>query len=80
MSNSYFLPIDWNLSGATTLGQSGPWSNDNEGVLCIAQSSSITEASPSDWLVSYVGHSLSASSTPLQRYKRCILHHGQLGL
>ena len=34
-------PIDRTLSGATTLGQSGPGSDGNEGVLCIPQSSSI---------------------------------------
>ena len=46
------------LSGATAPGQSGPGSDDNEGVLCIPQSSSITGTSPSDCLVSYQGHSL----------------------
>ena len=30
-------PIDWTLSGATTLGQSGPGSNGNERVLHIPQ-------------------------------------------
>ena len=29
--------MDRALSGATTLGQSGPGSNGNEGVLCIPQ-------------------------------------------
>ena len=42
------------LSGATTLGQSGPRSDDNEGVLCIPGTS------PSDCLVSCPGHSLGA--------------------
>ena len=37
---------------------SGPGSNGNEGVLHIPQSSSTTEASPSDCLVSYPGHLL----------------------
>ena len=50
------------LSGATTLGQSGPGNNDNEGVLYTPQSSSITGASPSDCLVSYPGHSFDAES------------------
>ena len=45
------------LSGATILGQSGPGSNGNEGVLCIPQSPSITGTSPSDCLVSYPAHS-----------------------
>ena len=46
------------LSGATTPGQSGPGSDGNKGVLSIPQSSSITGTSPSDCLVSYLGHSL----------------------
>ena len=41
------------LSDASTPGQSGPESDGNEGELHIPQSSSITEASPSDCLVSY---------------------------
>ena len=40
-------PIDGALTGTTTLGQSGPGSNGNEGVFHIPQSSR-TEASPSD--------------------------------
>ena len=39
-------------------GQSEPGSNGNEGVLHIPQSSSIAWTSPSDYLVSYAGHSL----------------------
>ena len=58
MWNSSIWPIDRTLSGATTLGQSGPWSDGNEWVLCIPQNSSITEASPSDYLVSYPGYRL----------------------
>ena len=46
------------LSGATTLAQSGVGSDVNEKVFCNPQSSSITEASPSDCLVSYPGHLL----------------------
>ena len=49
------------LSGATTLGQSGSGTNDNEGVVCIPQSSGIIETTPSDCLVSYLGHSLGRS-------------------
>ena len=45
-------------------GQSGPGSNGNEVVLRIPQSSSITEASLSDCLVSYPGHLLKAGSYP----------------
>ena len=40
--------VDRALSGTTTPGQSRPGSNDNEGVLRIPQSSSITETSPLD--------------------------------
>ena len=61
MSNSSTWPIDRTLSGAITPGQSGPGSNANEGVFCIPQSSSTTGASPSDCLVSYLGHSLGKS-------------------
>ena len=60
---SYIWSIDRTLSGATTLGQRGPGSDG------IPQSSSITGNSPSDCLVSYLGHSLigeSYSSTEKQ--------------
>ena len=49
--------IDRTLLGATTLGQSGPGSHSNEGVLHILQISK-AGASPSDGLMSYPGHSL----------------------
>ena len=58
MSNSSIWVIDRTLSGATILSQSGPGSNDNKRVLLIPESSSITGASSSDCLVSYLGHSL----------------------
>ena len=48
--------VDRTLWGTTTLDKRGPGSDGNEGVLCIPQSSS--KASPSDWSVSYPGHSL----------------------
>ena len=44
MTNSSVEPINKALSGATNLGQSGPGSDGNEGVLRILQSSSITSA------------------------------------
>ena len=44
--------IEGTLSGAATPGQSGRGSNGNEDVLCIPQSYSTIEASPSDCLVS----------------------------
>ena len=49
------------LSGATTLGQSGPGSNNNEGELHIPQSGSITGAFSSDCLMLYPGHLLGKS-------------------
>ena len=61
------------ISGATTPGQSEPRSDGNGGVLHISQSSSITETSPSDCLVSYPGHSLEEGLTLLQRSSRWIL-------
>ena len=67
MSNSSIWPIDRTLLGATTLGQSELGSNSNEEVLHIPQSSSITEASPSDCLVLYPGHSLGGGVLPLCR-------------
>ena len=51
MSNSSILSMNRTLSGATTLGQSEPGSDGNEGVLCISQSSNITRVSPSDCLI-----------------------------
>ena len=54
-------PIDRTISGVTNLGQSGPGINGNAVVLCIPQISSIYGASPSDSLVSCLGHSLEGS-------------------
>ena len=53
--------IDSTLSGASTPGQSGPGSNDNEGVLHIPQNSR-TGASPSDGLRSYPEYSCRVGS------------------
>ena len=44
--------------GVTNPGQSEPGSDCNKGVLHIPKRSSITGASPSDYLVSYAGHLL----------------------
>ena len=55
MSNRFNWPIDRALSGATTPGQIRPGSDGNE-VFHIPQSSTITAASLSDCLVSYLGH------------------------
>ena len=48
---SSIWPIDRTLSGATTVGQSEPGSDGNEGVLCILQSSSIIGTSRLDALL-----------------------------
>ena len=59
MSDSSIWSInDRTLSGATSLGQSGPESDGSEEVLCNSQSSSITRALPSDCFVPYPGNSL----------------------
>ena len=58
MWNSSIWLLDRTLSGAITPGQSGPGNDGNEEVLRIPQSSNITGASPSDCLISYLGHSL----------------------
>ena len=58
MSNSSIRPIGKTLPNATNPVQTGLWSDGNEGVLRIPQIFSYTEASPSDYLVSYPGHSL----------------------
>ena len=60
-------PIDRALSGATTLGQCGPGSDGNKGVLHITQSSSITGTSPSDCLMSYPGYPLWEGILPFSR-------------
>ena len=65
---SSIRPIDKTLSGATTPGQSEPGSNSNKGVLRIPQSSNITGASPSDCLVSDLGHLLWGGLNSLKRY------------
>ena len=60
MSNSSIWLIDMTPSGATTPGQSKAGSNDKERVQCIPQSPSITEVSPSNYLI-YTGHLLGES-------------------
>ena len=78
MSNSSIWLIDRTLSGASNLGKSGPGSDGNE-VLHIPQSSSITGASPSDCLMSYLGHLLGRGLTPLQRCSLCIQQPQPMG-
>ena len=70
---SSIWPIDRTLSGATTLGHSGPGSDGIKWVLCIPQSSSITGVSPSDCSVLYPGHSFVGGLTPQQISSWCIL-------
>ena len=76
---SFIWPIDRTLSGATTPGQNVLGSDSNERILRIPQSSSITEFSPSDCLVSYKVTRWEGELTPMQkcsqynRYNRCIL-------
>ena len=67
MPNSSIQPVDRTLSGATTPGQCDPRSGGNEGVLRIPQSSGITEASLSDCLMSYPGHSLGESYSSAEK-------------
>ena len=54
ITKRYNIRIEW-------FGFRGPESDGNEGVLRITQSSSIPGVSPSDCLVSYLGHSLGKS-------------------
>ena len=58
MQFSTISPVDRTLPGATTPGQSRPGSDGSKGVLRIPPNSIITDASLSDCLVSYLGHSL----------------------
>ena len=72
MSGISIWHIDRTLSNATTPALSGPRSDGNEEGLCIPQSSSISRASPSDCLVSYLGRE-AGGLTPPQICGRCIL-------
>ena len=65
MSNCSILSTDRTLSGAPTLGQSGPGSDGNERVFHIHLSSSVTGVSPSDCLMSYPEHLLGVRVLPL---------------
>ena len=57
MLNSSIRPIERILTEVTTPGQSGPGNNSNEEVLHFSQSYK-TGLSPSDGLISYLGHLL----------------------
>ena len=80
MHLSFILTIDKNLSDATTLGQRKHGSKDNEGLLRIPQSYSITGTSLLDCLVSYLGHSLWGRFIALQKSSQCILQLHPTGL
>ena len=60
MLNSFICLIDRSLPGIALPSQSGPGSNGNEGKLHICQIYK-TGASPSDYLMSFLGHSLEES-------------------
>ena len=80
MSDSSVCSIDGTLSGATTLGQSGPGRDNNERVLLISQSFWIG-SSPSGCLVSYPEYSLGGGRlTCLLRSSWCILQPQPAGL
>ena len=72
MTNGFIWPIEKTLLGATSSGKSELGSDSYDGVLRIPQSSSITGVSPSDCLVSYLGHLLEGSLNPLQWCSWCI--------
>ena len=72
--------MDRALSGATILGQSGPGSDGNEEVFCIPQSSSIAGTSPSDCLVSYLGHLLGVGVLPLCRGAVSVFYRGAVSV
>ena len=67
-------PIERTLSGATTPSQSGPGSDGNKGVLKIPQSFSINGALPSDYLVSYPGHSFEKSYPSAEKQLSAVLN------
>ena len=69
---SSIWPIDKTLSHTTSLSESEPGRDGNEGVLCIPQNSSAIGDSPSDCVMPYP-ENLLVSITPLQIYSRCIL-------
>ena len=71
-------PLDKTLSGATTLGLSGPGSDGYEEVLHIPQSSK-TGASPSDGFTSYPGFLLGESSPSAERKSDAFYSPNQLG-
>ena len=58
---SFSWLIDRTISDSASTVQRGPESDDNNMVFYILQSSRITEASPSDFLVSYLGYTLGES-------------------
>ena len=53
MTKSFIWPIDSTLYGATTSCHNGTLNDDNEGVLYILQSFTMTGVTLSDFLMSY---------------------------
>ena len=68
-----FDPIERTLSGASTPGSKGPGSDNNERILRIPQSSSITGALPLECLVSYPGLLLVVVGSYPPAEMQCIL-------
>ena len=58
---SFIRPVDKTLSGAKTPDLNGPKSDGSKGIFCIPESYSITGASLSDRLASYLGRLLGES-------------------
>ena len=75
MLNSSIWRIHRTLSGATTPGQSGPWSSGNEEVLCIPQSIRLFSVISRTLMVVVVG-----VLTLLLRCSQCILQPQLTGL
>ena len=79
MQFSFIGSIDRILSGATIPGPTGPGSDGNEGVPRVPQNSIIIGNSPSDCLVSYLGHLLE-ETYPYAEMQLVYLLHQPIGL
>ena len=79
MIKQFFFTYRWDPSGYHDYGQSGPRCNDDEMITHITQSSQ-SEASPSDGLVSYSGHTLKEGCTPVPRCSRRIQQPQSTGM
>ena len=81
MSNSSIGPIDRTLSGATTLGQSGPGSNGNEEVFHIPEAVALLEPQH-QMVLCHIQDTLREGRGLifLQRYSQCISQSQLTGL